>query len=83
MGKRLGAIPAIYTGKGVAPEVNLKEYTSHTPVPSVNTAAHFAFESHRGNHQKFKTGVSVAPECTCVHKIEQVCIPVGCILPAC
>ena len=30
-GKRLAAMPAIYTGRGVAPEVNLRERISGTP----------------------------------------------------
>ena len=45
---------------GVAPEVNFKEHTSHTPSPSVNKVAHFGFETERIHHKKSKTGVSVA-----------------------
>ena len=44
------------------PEVNLKEHTSHTPLPSVNKAALSGFETQRRRHQKSKTGVSVLPE---------------------
>ena len=29
---------------GVTPEVNLREYTSHIPVPIVNKATHSGFE---------------------------------------
>ena len=32
---------------GVAPEVNLKEHVTCTPLPSVNGAAHSGFETHR------------------------------------
>ena len=34
-GKQLAAILAIYTGKGVAPEVNLGEHISCMPLPSI------------------------------------------------
>ena len=47
---------------GVAPEVNLREHVKHTPLPSLNKAAHSGFETQRRCHQKFKTGVSVAPQ---------------------
>ena len=52
----------LYTGKGVAPEVNLMEYISHTPPQSLNKAAHSGFKTQRRHHQKSKTGVSVAPQ---------------------
>ena len=41
---------ALYTDKGVAPEVNLWEHISHTPPQSLNKAA------------PSKTGVSVDPQ---------------------
>ena len=44
----------LYTGKDVAPEVNLGE--------SMNKAAHSGFETQRRRHQKSKTGVSVFPQ---------------------
>ena len=47
---------------GVAPIVNLKECLTHTPPPSGNKAAQSGFETQRRHHQKFKTGVSVAPQ---------------------
>ena len=47
---------------GVTPEVNLGEHITHTPKPSMNTAAHSRFENHRRRPQKSKTGISVAPE---------------------
>ena len=46
---------------GVAPEVNLREYVTHMPLPSSNKAAHSCFETQRRRHQKSKTWVSVAP----------------------
>ena len=53
---------AIYTSKGVTPEVNLSERISYTPLPSANKAAHSGFETQRRHHQKSKTEVSVAPK---------------------
>ena len=43
---------------GVAPEVDLREHVTHTPLPSV----HPGFESKMRCHQKSKTGLSVAPQ---------------------
>ena len=37
-GRRLAAMLALYTGKGVAPEVNLRERISRTPLHSSNKA---------------------------------------------
>ena len=53
---------AIYTGRGVAPEVNLREGISRTPLQSLNKAAHSGFETQRRHHQKSETGVSVPPK---------------------
>ena len=53
---------AIYTVKGVTPEVNLRECISHVPPPSVNKAAHSGIETQRRPHQKSETGISVAPK---------------------
>ena len=61
-GEGLAAMLALYTGKGVAPEVNLREHISHTPPQSLNKAAHSGFETQRRRHQKSKTGVSMAPQ---------------------
>ena len=47
---------------GFAPEVNLLEYVTHTPLPRANKAAHSGFETQRGRHQKSKTGISVAQQ---------------------
>ena len=57
-GKRPAGMQALYTGKGVAPEVNLGERISCMPLSSVN--AHF--ESQRRRHQTCEIGVSVAPK---------------------
>ena len=62
MGKGPAAMLAIYTGSGVAPEVNLRECISHMPLQSSNKASHSGFETQRRCHQKSKTGVSVAPK---------------------
>ena len=40
--------------------MNLREHISHTPLQSLNKAAHSGFETQRRHHQKSKTGVSVA-----------------------
>ena len=58
-----GTVTSQYTGhqEGVAPEVNLMECTSYTPLISVNKAAHSGFETQRRRHQKSTTGVLVAP----------------------
>ena len=60
-GKQLAAMLAIYTGRGVIPEVNLRECISCTPLQSLSKAAHSGFETQRRHHQKSETGVSVAP----------------------
>ena len=61
-GKQPAAMLAIYTGRGVTPEVNLREHISHTPLQSSNKAVHSGFETQRRHHQKSETGVSVAPK---------------------
>ena len=59
-GKRLAAMLAINTGKGVTPDVNLRECISCMPLPSANKATHSGFETQRRHHQKSETGISVA-----------------------
>ena len=56
------AILAAKRSAGVAPEVNLREHVTHTPLPSTNKAAHSCFKTQRRCHQNSKTGVSVAPQ---------------------
>ena len=57
-GKRPAAMLAIYTGKSVTPEVNLREHISCMSPPSTNKAAQSSFKTQRRHHQKSKTGVS-------------------------
>ena len=47
-------LKTLYTG--VAPEVNLREHVTCTPLPSANKAAYSGFETQRRRHQKSKTG---------------------------
>ena len=54
------AILAAKRSAGVAPEVNLGECVTRTPLPTVIKAAHSGFETDGTCHQKSKTGVSVA-----------------------
>ena len=61
-GKWPAAMLAIYTSKGVTPEVNFRECILRMPLSSVNKVAHSGFETQRRCHQKSKTGVSVAPK---------------------
>ena len=56
------AILAAKRSAGVASEVNLREHITHMPPPSVNKAAHSGFQIHRRHQQKYKTGISVAPQ---------------------
>ena len=56
------AMLAAKRSAGVAPEVNVREHVTHTPLPSANKAAHSGFETQRRHHQKSKIGVSVAPQ---------------------
>ena len=69
MGKELAAILALKKLAGFASEVNLRESTSHTPLPSANNPAQSGFETQKRHHQKSKTGES-GP----LHK-KQVCPP--------
>ena len=67
---------AIYTGKGVAPQVNLRECSSisHMSPQSLNKAAHSGFETQRRHHQKSKTGASVAHKWTCLQQTFEIYI---------
>ena len=44
-GKQPAAMLAIYTGRGVIPEVNLRECISHMLPQSLDKAAHYGFET--------------------------------------
>ena len=61
-GKQIAAILTLYTGKGVTPEVNLRECISNMFLSCVNKAACSGFENQRRCHQKSKTEESVAPK---------------------
>ena len=58
----LAVMLATKRSAGVAPEVNLKEDVTCTPLSSKNKAAHSGSETQRKHHQKSKTGVSVVPQ---------------------
>ena len=47
----LATMLATKRSAGVAPEVNLREYVTHTPLPSTNKVAHSGFETQRRRHQ--------------------------------
>ena len=62
-GKRLAAMLALFTGKGVAPEVNLRERIIHMPPQSSNKAEPTLALKPRGDVTRSpKTGASVAPQ---------------------
>ena len=52
---------AIKRSAGVTPEVNLRECSLYTPLPSANKVAHSGFEIRRRHYQKSRTGISVTP----------------------
>ena len=61
--RRLAAMLALYTSKGVAPEVNLRERILRTPLPSANKAEPTLALKPRGDVTRSpKKGVSVAPQ---------------------
>ena len=55
-------LAVMWRSAGVAPEVNLREHITCTPLSTTNKAAHFGFETQGRRHQKSKTWVSVAPQ---------------------
>ena len=56
------AMLAIKRLAGVTPEVNLREHVTYMPLPSMNKAAYFGFETQGRHPQKSKIGLSVAPQ---------------------
>ena len=54
-GKWLDAMLAIYTGRGVTPEVNFRECISCTSLQSSNKTAHSGFKTQRRRYQKSET----------------------------
>ena len=53
-------MPAAKRSADVTPEMNLREHTSYTPLPSADKTAHSGFKTQKRRHQKSKTGLSVA-----------------------
>ena len=51
------AMLALYTGKGVAPGVNLRECISHTPLPSANKAEPTLALKPRGDITKLRFAI--------------------------
>ena len=68
-GKRLAAMLAIYTGRGVAPEVNLRERISHMPLQSSNKAEPTLALKPRGDITRSpKQGYQWPQKWTCVQQ---------------
>ena len=68
-GKRPAAMLAIYTGRGVAPEVNLREHISHTPLQSLNKAEPTLALKPRGDITRSpKHGCQWSQKWTCVQQ---------------
>ena len=68
-GKQLAAMLAIYTGRGVAPEVNLRERISHMPPQSSNTAEPTLALKPRGDITRSpKQGYQWPHKWTCVQQ---------------
>ena len=61
-GKQPAAMLAIYTGRGVAPEVNLRERVTCTSPPSVNKSSNSGFETQRRRYQKIQ---NICPPIIC------------------
>ena len=60
---------AIYTGRGVAPEVNLRECISHTPLQSLNKAEPTLALKPRGDVTRSpKQGYQGLQKWTCVQQ---------------
>ena len=68
-GKRLAAMLAIYTGRGVTPEVNLREHISHMPLQSSNKAEPTLALKPRGDVTRSpKQGYQWPQKWTCVQQ---------------
>ena len=68
-GKQPAAMLAIYTGRGVAPEVNLRERISHTPLQSLNKAEPTLALKPRGDITRSpKQGYQWPQKWTCVQQ---------------
>ena len=68
-GKRPAAMLAIYTSRGVAPGVNLRQCISHTPLQSSNKAAHTqALKPREDITRSPKQGYQWPEKWTCVQQ---------------
>ena len=67
-GKRPAAMLAIYTGRCVTPEVNLREHISHMHPQSLNKAAHSGFEPRGDIIRSLKQGYQWPQKWTCVQQ---------------
>ena len=67
-GKQLAVMLAIYTGRGVAPEVNLREHISHMPPQSSNKAAHSVLKPRGDITRSPKQGYQWPQKWTCVQQ---------------
>ena len=68
-GRRLAAMLAVYTGRGVAPEVNLRERISHMPPQSSNKAEPTLALKPRGDVTRSpKQGYQWPHKWTCVQQ---------------
>ena len=69
LGKLLAAMLALYTGKGVAPEVNFREHILRTPPPSANKAEPTLALKPRGDVTRSpKQGYQRPHKWTCVQQ---------------
>ena len=73
---------AIYTGRGVAPEVNLREHISHTPPQSLNKAEPTLVSKPRGDVTRSpKQGYQWPHKWACVQqKFKKTRMHTGCVL---
>ena len=68
-GRRLAAMLVLYTGTGVAPEVNLREHITGTPLPSTNKAEPTLALKPRGDVTRSpKQGYQWPHKWTCVQQ---------------
>ena len=68
-GRRLVAMLELYTGEGVAPEVNLREHISRMPPPSANKAEPTLALKPRGDITRSpKQGYQWSHKWTCVQQ---------------
>ena len=54
-------VAMLCTGKGVTPEVNLRECISHLPLPGCKLGCHSGFKTQRRHHHESKKGHQYQP----------------------